>query len=127
MDHLLAALEAGLSEDPLRLRSAAEFLTEVSRDNFSWLLEALALILSAEAIAGPVRQQAGLQLKLLISRNKSTFSRLDQATKLSLRSLLLASLGSESWRPTTTGLCIQAALEEDWEDLVPTLVRKLKQ
>ena len=127
MDHLVAALEASLSEDPLRLRSAAEFLTEVSRDNFSWLLEALALILSAEAMAGPVRQQAGLRLKLLISRNKSTFMRLDQANKLSLRSLLLASLGTESWRPTTTGLCIQAALEEDWEDLVPTLVRKLKQ
>ena len=123
----MAALEASLSEDQDRLRSAAEFLTELSRESFCWLVEALALILSAADMAGPLRQQAGLQLKLIITRNQARFSLLDQHTKLSLRHCLLSSLGTETWRPTTTGLCIQAGLEEDWDDLVPTLVRKLKQ
>ena len=125
MEQLVAALEASLSEDEARLRSAAEFLTQLSRESFCWLLEALAFLLSAQDMAGPLRQQAGLQLKLIITRNKATFSRLDQATKLSLRNCLLSSLGTETWRPTTTGLCIQACLEEDWHDLVPRLVRKL--
>ena len=122
----MAALEAGLTEDPARLREAAEFLSHLGRESFCWLVEALAFLLSADHLAGPLRQQAGLQLKLVISRNVARFSSLDPATRLSLRSRLLASLGTETWRPTTAGLCIQAALEEDWEDLVPTLVRKLK-
>ena len=121
----MAALEASLSEDQARLRSAAEFLTDLSRESFCWLVEALALILSAGDMAGPLRQQAGLQLKLIITRNAATFSQLEQHTKLSLRHCLVSSLGTETWRPTTTGLCIQAVLEEDWDDLVPTLVRKL--
>ena len=127
MEQLVAALEASLSEDQLRLSSAADFLTEASRANFSWLLQALAFILSAEDLAGPLRQQAGLQLKLVISRNKPRYCGLELPTKLALRSCLLASLGTESWRPSTTGLCIQAALEEDWSDLVPSLVRKQQQ
>ena len=121
----MAALEASLSDDQLSLRSAAELLTEVGRANFSWLVQALAFLLSAEDLAGPLRQQAGLQLKLLISRNKPSFCQLEPASKLSLRSCLLASLGTETWRPSTAGLCIQAGLEEDWEDLLPCLVRNI--
>ena len=105
------------------LRAAAEFLSQLGRERFCWLVESLAFLLSASHLAGPVRQAAGLQLKLVITRNSGSFSALDRPVKLALRSRLLASLGSESWRPTTAGLCIQAALEEDWEDLVPSLVR----
>ena len=124
-NQLVAALEAGLTEDPARLREAAEFLSHLGRESFCWLVEALAFLLSADHLAGPLRQQAGLQLKLIITRNAATFSQLEQPTKLSLRHCLVSSLGTETWRPTTTGLCILAGLEEDWDDLVPTLVRKL--
>ena len=45
MEDMVAALEASLSEDQARLRSAAEFLTQLSRERFCWLLEALAFLL----------------------------------------------------------------------------------
>ena len=76
------------------------------------LVAALEASLSEELLAA-----GGSRLPPL-SRNKATFS-----TKLSLRNCLVSS--TETWRPTTTGLCIQACLEEDWHDLVPRLVRKL--
>ena len=91
-----SALQDSLSDDEARLRSAAHFLASVSGENICWVVQALALLLSARDIAGPLRQQAGLQLKLIISRNKATFSRLDQATKLSLRNCLVSSLGTET-------------------------------
>ena len=124
MDQLISVLEDSLSQDEARLGSAALFLSSVSEANFSWLVQALALLLSAGSMAGPVRQQAGLQLKLIISRQRRSFSGLDQTTKLGLRSSLLATLGTETWRPSTTALCIQEALEEDWDQLIPSLTRQ---
>ena len=119
-----SALQDSLSDDEARLRSAAHFLASVSGENFSWVVQALALLLSARDIAGPLRQQAGLQLKLIISRQRPLFSGLEEATKQSLRVSLLATLGTETWRPSTTALCIEAAMEQDWTHLIPALSRQ---
>ena len=123
-------IQDSLSSDQTKLNNARQFLTSISEQNYSWLLQALVTILSSVGLEPTIRQQAGLQAKLLL-QNHDKFSAQDYNVQMSISDNLLRILGTETWRPSTVGVCLQSLFEScmtsEWSQshLIPALVHNV--
>jgi len=117
MDQLVEILQDSLSHDQLKLNSASLSLSRIMEENYPWLLQALIYLLSSCNQDSKLRQQAGLQAKLLL-QNQQKLSSLDHSSKCTIKDNLFRILGSETWRPSTVAICLQAMFETDDSDMV---------
>ena len=98
-------------------------------------MESLSSILSHDGFSAVARRQAGLQLKNKLNcsddvtgeRHQQRWMSLPEDTSTVIKANLLASLGTEGYRPSAAAICIQnIALVElplnAWPDLVQTLL-----